>query len=307
MPTSFKDRDIISISDLDKADILTIIKTAKQIKAHPQPHLLKNKVMASCFFEPSTRTRLSFETAMQRLGGSVVGFTDGATTSTKKGETLHDTMKMVEGYADVIVLRHYLEGAARHAARSTTKPVINCGDGANQHPTQTLIDLYTILECQKKLNDLHIALVGDLKYGRTVHSLAEALRFFGARLYFVAPEPLQMPDQVVELLREHNITFSCHENIEEVVRKVDILYMTRIQAERFADPYEYERVKNIFVLNAKMLNGSKRNLRILHPLPRVNEINFEIDALPEAYYFEQAANGIFVRQALLALVLGKIK
>ncbi len=307
MTTTFKGRDIISISELAKPEILTVLEHAKKLKNKPRPELLRGLTMASCFFEPSTRTRLSFETAMQKLGGHVIGFADPSATSTKKGETLHDTIKMVEGYADIIILRHYLEGAARRAAEVSDKPVINCGDGANQHPTQTLIDLYTIQECQKKLTGLKIALVGDLKYGRTVHSLAEALTHFGARLYFVAPEALAMPSQVTSRLKKQGITFSEHQTIEEVIEGVDIIYMTRIQAERFADPYEYERVKNSFVLTPKILEKSKKNLRVLHPLPRVNEITPAVDALPQAYYFEQATNGVFVRQALLGLVLGKLK
>ncbi len=307
MKIPFTGRDIISIGELTTQDILTVLATAKKLKAKPQPTLLKGLTMASCFFEPSTRTRLSFETAMQKLGGQVIGFADPSATSTKKGETLHDTIKMVEGYADIIILRHYLEGAARRAAEVSSKPVINCGDGANQHPTQTLIDLYTIQECQKKLTGLKVALVGDLKYGRTVHSLAEALTHFGARLYFVAPEALAMPSQVTSHLKKQEVVFSEHQTIETVIEDVDIVYMTRIQAERFADPYEYERVKNIFVLAPKTLEKSKKNLRILHPLPRVNEIMPEVDVLPQAYYFEQAANGVFVRQALLGLISGKLK
>ncbi len=263
--------------------------------------------MGSCFFEPSTRTRLSFETAMQRLGGRVVGFADAGVTSTKKGETVYDTTKMMSHYADVIVIRHYLEGAARRAAEATEKPVINCGDGANQHPTQTLLDLYTIQECQKKLTGLKIAMVGDLKYGRTVHSLAHALTHFDARLYFVAPEPLAMPAAICASLREAGIKFSCHEKIEDIIDEVDIVYMTRIQAERFPDPLEYEQLKDLYILHPRHLEKTKKNLKILHPLPRVNEIHTSIDTMTQAYYFEQAKNALYVRQALLGLVLGKIK
>ncbi len=307
MPPTFLNRDIISINELSKTDILHILKHAGELKKKPQPNLLTGKIMASCFFEPSTRTRLSFETAMERLGGKVMGFADGQVTSAKKGETTWDAMKIIGQYADVIAMRHPLEGSARRAAESTDKPVLNGGDGTNQHPTQTLLDLFTIRECQKKLAGLNIALVGDLKYGRTTHSLAQALAKFNARIYFVAPEVLQMPNYICEELKKEKIKFSFHDKIENVIDKVDILYMTRIQAERFADPTDYDRVKNIFVLTADMLKKVKPNMRIMHPLPRVNEIATEVDKTKHAYYFEQAENGLYTRQALLGLVLGKLK
>lgn len=300
-------RDIISISNLSKPEIFHILKIAKMLKIKQQPKLLEGKVMGSCFFEPSTRTRLSFETAMQKLGGRVVGFADPAVTSAKKGETLYDAIKIIGQYCDVIAMRHPLEGAARRAAEATNKPVLNGGDGANQHPTQTLLDLFSILETQKTLESLSVALVGDLKYGRTTHSLAQALAHFGARLFFVAPDALQMPNHICDELQTNGITYSLHQKIEDVIKKVDILYMTRIQGERFADLMDYERVKNAFILNASMLNGAKPNMRVMHPLPRVNEIATEIDTTKHAYYFEQAENGLYTRQALLALVLGKIK
>lgn len=306
MSTNFTNRDIISISELNKTEILHILKLAKSLKQKPQPKILENKVMGSCFFEPSTRTRLSFETAMERLGGKVVGFADPGVTSAKKGESLFDAIKIIGQYVDVIAMRHPIEGAARRAAEATNKPILNGGDGANQHPTQTLLDLFTIQECQKKLDGLHIALVGDLKYGRTTHSLAQALTHFNARLYFVAPDNLQMPGYICDELKNNNIKFSIHQKMEEVINKVDILYMTRIQGERFADPMEYERVKNVFVLNAKMLEKAKPNLKVMHPLPRVNEISTSVDKTPHAYYFEQAENGLYVREALLGLVLGKL-
>ena len=307
MPLNFKNRDIISISELTKPEILHVLKCAGELKQKQQPKLLDGLVMGSCFFEPSTRTRLSFETAMQKLGGRVIGFADPGVTSAKKGESLYDAIKIIGQYADVIAMRHPLEGAARRAAEATDKPILNGGDGSNQHPTQTLLDLFTIKECQKKLEGLNIALVGDLKYGRTTHSLAQALTNFNARIYFVAPDSLQMPNYICEELRTKKIKFSLHTNIEEIVNKVDILYMTRIQAERFADPMEYDRVKNVYVLKAKMLEKSKSNLKVLHPLPRVNEISTDVDGTKHAYYFEQAENGLFVRQALLGLVLGKLK
>jgi len=307
MALNLTGRDIISIKEISKNEILAILKNAKKLKNKAHPNLLKNKVMASCFFEPSTRTRLSFESAMYHLGGSVIGFADPGVTSTKKGETLYDSIKIIGQYADVVAMRHPLEGAARRASEATKKPILNGGDGANQHPTQTLLDLFTIAECQKKLEGLKIALVGDLKYGRTTHSLAQALIHFGAQLYFVAPQSLQMPEYILEELKENGTKFSLHQKIEEVVDKVDILYMTRIQGERFSDPKEYDKVKNVFILNAGMLKNAKSNLRVLHPLPRVNEIDTDVDSTKHAYYFEQAENGLYVREALLAMVLGKLK
>ncbi len=303
----FLNRDIISITELSEGDILHVLKHAEQLKRKPKPSLLTGKVMGSCFFEPSTRTRLSFETAMKRLGGTVVGFADANVTSAKKGETVSDSIRIIGQYVDVVAMRHPLEGAARVAAESTDKPVINGGDGANQHPTQTLLDLFTIQETQKKLKGLHIALVGDLKYGRTVHSLAQALMHFDAHLYFVAPDSLQMPKYLCEELREAKVPFSFHARMEEVIDKVDILYMTRIQGERFSDPMEYEKVKNVYILTTEMLRNVRKNMRILHPLPRVNEIAVAVDDTPYAYYFEQAENGLYVRQALLGLVLGKLR
>lgn len=307
MPPKFLGRDIISINELSKTDIMHILKHAGELKKKPQPKLLQNKIMASCFFEPSTRTRLSFETAMERLGGQVMGFADAKVSSAKKGETTWDAMKIIGQYADVIAMRHPLEGSARRAAESTDKPVLNGGDGTNQHPTQTLLDLFTIKECQKKLTGLSVALVGDLKYGRTTHSLAQALGKFGARLYFVAPDMLQMPDYICNELKKQKIKFSFHNKIENIINKVDILYMTRIQAERFADPLDYDMVKDVFILTTDMLEKAKPSMNIMHPLPRVNEIDINVDDTKHAYYFEQAENGLYARQALLGLVLGKLK
>jgi aspartate carbamoyltransferase catalytic subunit len=305
--TPFAGKDILSINQLTKDGILYILSHAQKLKQKPEPELLKNHVMASCFFEPSTRTRLSFETAMERLGGTVMGFADAGVTSTKKKETLYDSMKIIGQYADVIAMRHPLEGAARRAAEATDKPVLNGGDGANQHPTQTLLDLFTINECQGRLENLHIAMVGDLKYGRTVHSLAQALKHFNAHLYFVAPKSLEMPKYIYQELDEAGITYSLHEKMEEVIPRVDILYLTRIQGERFPDQMEYEAIKNVYVLNKKMIANAQPNMRVMHPLPRVNELATDVDDTPHAYYFEQAENGLYVRQALLGLVLGKLK
>lgn len=305
--STFLGRDIISINELSKTEMLTVLKHAEALKKKPQPKLLDTKVMGSCFFEPSTRTRLSFETAMQRLGGRVIGFADAAVSSASKGETLFDGMKIIGQYVDVIAMRHPLEGSARRASEATDKPILNGGDGANQHPTQTLLDLFTIQECQKKLTGLTIAMVGDLKYGRTVHSLAQALKHFNPTFYFVAPDFLQMPESILRELKAADIKYTLKKSIDEVIAKIDILYMTRIQKERFSDITEYEKAKSLYILDTPHLKGVKKNLRIMHPLPRVGEITPAVDATPHAYYFEQAANGLFVRQALLALVLGKLQ
>ena len=303
----FKGKSIVSIRDISKKEILHILEVANGMEENPKHELFKGKVMASLFFEPSTRTRLSFESAMKKLGGEVVGFAEAGVSSAKKGESLSDTVKTVEHYSDVIVMRHPLEGTARLASEVVSIPVLNGGDGANQHPTQTLLDLYTMLKTQKKLEGLKVAMVGDLKYGRTVHSLAIALAQFKCRMYFVSPDSLKMPDYIIEELKEKDIEYSEHKEIKEIMDKVDILYMTRIQRERFSDPSEYEKVKNVYVLTKDMLADVRPNLKIMHPLPRVNEIAAEIDATPHAVYFQQAANGIFVRQALIALVLGAVK
>lgn len=304
----FKGKDIISIPDISKKEIDHILAQAAKMKKKPNPGLLKDKVMASLFYEPSTRTRLSFETAAERLGMRIIGFAEaGVSSSGKKGESLHDSIKNIGLYADAIAMRHPAEGSARLASESTDKPVLNGGDGANQHPTQTLLDLFTIKETQKKLSGLNIALVGDLKFGRTTHSLAQALSYYNPRLYFVAPEALQMPDHILKFLKKNKVRYSQHEKIENIIKKVDILYMTRIQKERFPDPLEYERVKHIYVLSEDMLEGVKPNMKVMHPLPRVDEIEPAVDKTKHAYYFQQAENGLFVRQALLGLVLGKIK
>lgn len=296
-------KNIISIADLSRSDLELILQTAHSLKQSPQPDLLKNKVIASCFFEASTRTRLSFETAVQRLGGSVIGFDSGGNTSlAQKGETLADSVKVIASYADAFFMRHPQEGAARLASEFTTIPVINGGDGSNQHPTQTLLDLFTIYETQSSIDNLNIAFVGDLKYGRTVHSLAQALSLFNCNFYFISPEALAMPDYIIEELTEREVNFSVHNSIEEVIADLDVLYMTRVQKERF-DETEYRHIKSAFLLNASMLNNVRENLKVLHPLPRVDEINVDVDDTPHAYYFQQAQNGVFARQALLALLL----
>lgn len=296
-------KNIISIADLSRKELELILQTAHSLKQTPQPQLLKNKVIASCFFEASTRTRLSFETAVQRLGGSVIGFDSGGNTSlAQKGETLADSVSVISSYADAFFMRHPQEGAARLAAEYSHVPVINGGDGSNQHPTQTLLDLFTIYETQDRLDDLNIAFVGDLKYGRTVHSLAQALSLFNCNFYFISPDALAMPDYLLEELDNKNINYSMHESIEEVIDSLDILYMTRVQKERF-DETEYKHIKSAYLLNAQMLSNVRDNLKVLHPLPRVDEINTDVDSTPYAYYFQQAQNGVYARQALLALLL----
>ena len=306
-------KHIISINDLSRDDLNLVLATAAKLKANPQPELLKHKVIASCFFEASTRTRLSFETSMHRLGASVVGFSDSANTSLgKKGETLADTISVISTYVDAIVMRHPQEGAARLATEfSGNVPVLNAGDGSNQHPTQTLLDLFTIQETQGRLdiqknhcNDpVHLACRRGR--GRTVHSLTQALaKFDGNRFYFIAPDALAMPQYILDMLDEKGIAWSLHSSIEEVMAEVDILYMTRVQKERL-DPSEYANVKAQFVLRASDLHNAKANMKVLHPLPRVDEIATDVDKTPHAWYFQQAGNGIFARQALLALVLNR--
>ena len=298
----FLGRDIISMRDLNLEQVRMILNTAAAMKAKRPRNLLKDKIIAHCFFEPSTRTRLSFETATLRLGANVIGFANDEATSVKKGETLQDTIRVVSDYADLIVIRHPHEGAARLAADVSQKPVINAGDGANQHPTQTLVDLFTIQECQQRLDGLSIALVGDLKYGRTIHSFAQACMLFDIRLFLVAPPMLALPEASCDALKHAGVRFSLHQSLEEVIPKVDILYMTRIQQERFHAGAVLEKP---YILTADMLSKAKPNLKVLHPLPRVNEIEAAVDGMPQAHYFEQAANGVYVRQALLSLLLSE--
>ncbi|MBL4261485.1 aspartate carbamoyltransferase [Vibrio fluvialis] len=305
MAHSLFNRHIISIPEFTRSELELIVDTAARLKAEPNPELLKNKVVASCFFEPSTRTRLSFETAVQRLGGTVIGFDNGGNTSlAKKGESLADSVQVISSYVDAFVMRHPQEGAARLASEfSNGVPVVNGGDGANQHPTQTLLDLFSIYETQGTLDNLNVAFVGDLKYGRTVHSLTQALaKFTNIRFFFIAPEVLAMPDYLCQELEEASIAFSTHASIEEVVPELDILYMTRVQKERF-DESEYAHMKSAYILSADTLKTARPNLKVLHPLPRVDEITTDVDKTPHAYYFQQAENGVYAREALLALVL----
>jgi aspartate carbamoyltransferase catalytic subunit len=297
-------RSLISLEGLDREDILWLLNHAAQFEANPNRKILDGKIVATLFFEPSTRTRLSFETAVNRLGGRVIGFSDAATTSSSKGETLKDTIMMVSNYADLIIMRHYLEGAARYASEVSPVPIINAGDGANQHPSQTMLDLYSMLKTQGRLDDLNIYLVGDLKYGRTVHSMLTAMRFFNPTFHFISPDELKMPEEYKEYCRKNGIRFQEHSTFdEETIADADILYMTRVQRERFTDLMEYERVKDMFILRNDMLRNTRPNLKILHPLPRVNEIAQDVDANPKAYYFQQAKNGLYVREALICNAL----
>lgn len=298
-------RSLVTIANLTRDKIEYLIEMAAEFEKHPNRRLLEGKVVATLFFEPSTRTRLSFETAANRLGARVIGFTDPKVTSSSKGETLKDTLKMVSNYADVIVMRHYLEGAARYASEVTPTPVVNAGDGANQHPSQTMLDLYSIKKTQGTLENLHIYLIGDLKYGRTVHSLLMAMRHFNPVFHFVAPTELAMPDEYKLYCRAHGIRFVEDSRFdEESIAEADILYMTRVQRERFSDLMEYERVKDTYILRASMLGKAKPNMKILHPLPRVNEIAYDVDDNPHAYYFDQARNGLYAREAIICDVLG---
>jgi aspartate carbamoyltransferase catalytic subunit len=297
--------DVISMRDFSRDEILGILDATQKMKQFPNSMLLQGKILASCFFEPSTRTRLSFEAAMQRLGGNVIGFAEAKSTSATKRESLHDTIKVVGQYSDVIVVRHPLDGAARLAAESTDKPVINAGDGSNQHPTQTLLDLFSIRECQNRLDGLHLAFVGDLKYGRAVHSLVQACSLFNARMYFVAHPGFDLPKPMYDELKKRSIMFSLHPSLKDIMPKLDIVYLTRIQEERMA-PEIYQDAKEGYSFNSSTLDDAKPTMRILHPLPRVNEqLDPQIDDTPHAYYFEQSQNGLFLRQALLSIILGK--
>lgn len=297
--------NFVTIADLSKEKILYMIKLAQEFEKHPNREILKGKVVATLFFEPSTRTRLSFETAANRLGARVIGFSDAKVTSATKGETLKDTILMVSNYADAIVMRHYIEGAAQYASEVAPIPIINAGDGAHQHPSQCMLDLYSIYKTQGTLENLNICLVGDLKYGRTVHSLIMAMRHFNPTFHFIAPKELTMPNEYKIYCKEHNIKYVEHTAFnEKIINEADILYMTRVQKERFSDLMEYEKVKNVYILKNDMLNNARDNMKILHPLPRVNEIEYEVDTNPHAYYIQQAQNGLYAREAIICDVLG---
>jgi aspartate carbamoyltransferase catalytic subunit len=297
-------KSLVSIHDFSKDELLYIVKQAAIFEKDHRP-VLKGKVVATIFFEPSTRTRLSFETAANRLGARVVGFSDADNTSVSKGETLKDTILMISNYADLIVMRHPKEGSARYASEISRAPIINAGDGANQHPSQTLLDMYSIQKTQGRLDNLTITMVGDLKYGRTVHSLLLAMSHFNTRFKFIAPPELRMPDEYKQYLAERGLSFTEHTELAENINAADILYMTRVQRERFSDPIEYERVKNVYVLRNSLLKDTKSTMKILHPLPRVNEISADVDNNPKAYYFEQARNGVYARMAIIHYLIGR--
>lgn len=296
---------LVSIDDIGRDEILDLIDRAAYFEQHPNHKILDGKVVATLFFEPSTRTRLSFETAVNRLGGRVIGFSDAATSSSSKGETLKDTIKMVSNYVDLIVMRHHLEGAARYATEVTDTPIINAGDGAHQHPSQTMLDLYSISKTQGRLDNLVITMVGDLKYGRTVHSLLMALRYFNPTFNFVACKELQMPQEYKDFCKANDIKFTETTDFsQEVIDSSDIIYMTRVQRERFSDLQEYDKVKNLYTLHASMMANAKPTMKVLHPLPRITEISQDVDDDPHAYYFEQARNGLYARQAIICRALG---
>lgn len=304
-------KDIISMNDMAKEEIMEILRLAKKIENTPEEEKLKilsGKIVSTLFFEPSTRTKMSFESAAYRLGANVLQLPPAEYSSLKKGESFLDTIKMVESYSDVIVVRHPFDGAARLASVTSRKPVINAGDGSNQHPSQTLLDLYTILEEKGTLENLSIAFVGDLKYGRTVHSLMRALTHFNPTVYFVAPQILQMPDYLLEDLRKNNIKYEILSDFRDCLDKIDVFYMTRIQKERFLDVDEYEKLKGVYIINKKNIIGKcKEDMIILHPLPRVDEISTDLDSTKYALYFKQAKNGIPIRQAMMLKVLEKEK
>jgi aspartate carbamoyltransferase catalytic subunit len=301
----FKGRDIISIKDLTRKEIDYILNIASAMEpiAKSGSTMLRGKILATLFYEPSTRTRLSFESAMQRLGGTTIGFAEAEIASVRKGENLADTVRVVENYADVIALRHPLEGAGRLAAEFATVPIINAGSGAEEHPTQALLDLYTMKKELGQIDGLNIALIGDLRFGRTVHSLAYALSLYSVRLYFVSPESLRMRSEVLDTIGER-VKIEETTSLDESLPKLDMLYVTRIQKERFPDAAEYAKVKGSYKIDADTLKRAKKNMIVLHPLPRIDEISPDVDSTPHARYFQQVWNGVVTRMALLTLILG---
>lgn len=296
-------KHLVSITDFTKEEILSVLQLASEFEQNKHQRLLHDKVVASVFFEPSTRTRLSFETAVNRLGGRVIGFSDARNTSVSKGESLKDSIMMIANYADLIIMRHPVEGSARYASEISRIPVINAGDGANQHPSQTMLDLYSIQKTQGTLDGLTITMVGDLKYGRTVHSLIMAMSHFNTRFKFIAPKELEIPGEYKRFLDQKGLPYSEHRELAENIQDADIIYMTRVQQERFTDPVEYEKVKNVYSLRNSMLDKTKDNVKILHPLPRVNEINIDVDDNPKAYYFTQAENGVYARMGIITYIM----
>ena len=297
-------KSLISITDFSTEEIVRILEIASRFETSPEPQLLNGKVVATLFFEPSTRTRLSFESAINRMGGRIIGFSDPNISSVSKGETLKDTIRIVSNYCDLIVMRHPLEGSSRYASEVATVPVINAGDGANQHPTQTLLDMYSIKKTQGRLDNINIFMVGDLKYGRTVHSLVQAMSPFNPTFHFISHPKLRMPQEYLDFLDAKKVKYFEHEQFTDIISEADIIYMTRVQRERFQDLMEYEKTKDLYILHNSMLDNTKPTMKILHPLPRVNEISQDVDPNPKAYYFQQALNGVFARQAVISYVLG---
>ncbi len=304
----FYDKDLVSISDLGREDIESILELAETMipyaRGEKTHRALDGRIMGNLFFEPSTRTKLSFESAAHRLGCNVIDVSEMSMTSIAKGETLSDTIRMVDAYCDVIVLRHPYEGAARLAADVSENPVINAGDGAGSHPTQMLLDLFTMKQAKDSLDGLNVTLLGDLKYGRTVHTLAQALTMFGVNLTLVAPDSLRMPEDITSRLKKKGCLKKQTSNIEDVIADTDVLYVTRIQKERFPDPAEYKKVADAYRIDNNLLRSARDDMMIMHPLPRVNEIAVEVDSTPHAYYFQQAFNGVPVRMAILCAILG---
>lgn len=305
----FKGADILSAKQFNRGDIETVLKMAKKLEPFAKKKqwgdILRGKLLASLFYEPSTRTRMSFETAMTRLGGSVVSVVGMEFSSLSKGETLYDTGKVSENFADVVVMRHPEDGSVDKLASGASIPVINAGDGANEHPTQSLLDLYTIQNELGQLDGLTVAMVGDLKFGRTVHSLSQMLSHFDCEMIFVSPPELKMPEGICRALKEKNISYRETEDLNEAMKRAQVLYMTRVQQERFADQKEYEKHRNAYVLTRELIEEKNPKLVIMHPLPRIWEIKADTDELAGAAYFRQVGNGVAVRMALLALVLGK--
>ena len=300
-------RHFIEPSSFSLEEQLALLDLADRMEADPAPyaHLCDGRILATLFYEPSTRTRLSFESAMLRLGGKTLGFAGAQLSSASKGETVADTARVVSNYADIIAMRHYIEGAAQYASEVAPVPIVNAGDGAHMHPSQCLLDLYSIYKTQGTLENLNIYLVGDLKYGRTVHSLITAMRHFNPTFHFIAPKELAMPQEYKLYCDHHGIKYVEHEDFnEDVIAGADILYMTRVQKERFSDLMEYERVKNVYILKRSMLAKAKENMKIMHPLPRVNEIAYDVDDDPHAYYIQQAQNGLYAREAIFCHCLG---
>ena len=297
---NLQQKGLVALQDLSKQVILDILAHAKQFKNGLRKNTLEGKVLASCFFEASTRTRLSFESAVAHLGGKTIGFADSSATSqANKGESFIDTLKMINCYADGLIMRHPNDGAARLASEIMTIPVVNAGDGANQHPTQTLLDLFSIQDSQGQLEDINLGLMGDLKYSRTIHSLIDASKLFKIRLFLIAPPELRIDSQNLMELKRHGISYSFHATAEEVIDKLDCLYLTRLQKERFS-----AEINCSYGIDLELLQRARPNLRIMHPLPRLEELPTEIDATPYAYYFQQAHNGLFIRQALLDIIFG---